>query len=198
VPRETACRRTGQPGRAPVNYLGQLTAPGCPPDCDAGLGRVAWLQSKIQPHESVLDCGGTGSMFSGWYPLEKLTAIDDLSGFGKGHRLHAGTFYRGDVCDLSRFSTDQFDVAVLAEVLEHVPCPWIAMREAGRVAKRVLITTPNEMRWRNGIAFKVAGHIRFITLDLLALHLRMAGLDGEIALLEFASWSFFVAQVKRG
>jgi 2-polyprenyl-3-methyl-5-hydroxy-6-metoxy-1,4-benzoquinol methylase len=179
-----------------MNHAGVLTVE-TPPTADAGAGRAVWLAAKVRPGDTVLDCGGTGSMLVPWHPAELVTAIDDLSGFGKGHRLHAGTFHRGDVCDLSRFSDQSFDVAVLAEVLEHVGEPWRALREAGRVAKRVLITTPNEMRWRNGIAFKVAGHIRFITADLLALHLRMAGLDGEIALLEFASWAFWVAEVKR-
>jgi hypothetical protein len=180
-----------------VNYLGQLTVD-APPTADAGAGRAVWLASKIQPHESVVDLGGTGGMFAPWHDAANVTALDDLSGFGKGHRIDAGTFHRGDVCDLSRFANEQFDVAVLAEVLEHVPLPWLAMREAGRVAKRVLITTPCEMRWRNGIAFRVPGHMRFYTTDMLALHLRMAGLDGDLGLLDFASWSFHIAEVRRG
>ncbi len=179
-----------------MNFLGTLTAD-CPPQCDAGAGRLVWLASKIRPDDAVLDCGGTGSMLVPWHPAHKVTAIDDLSGFGKGHRLHAGAFHRGDVCDLSRFMTDQFDVAVLAEVLEHVPEPWRAMREAGRVATRVLITTPCEMRWNNSVAFRISGHLRHFTIDLLALFLRRAGLDGEIGLLEFGSFSFFIAEVKR-
>jgi SAM-dependent methyltransferase len=157
---------------------------------------VQWLASKILPHESVVDLGGTGSMLKPWH--QHVTALDDLSGFGKGHRLTADHFVRGDVCSLP-FADDQFDVAVLAEVLEHVSEPWRAMQEAGRVANRVLITTPDEMRWETGIAFRVSGHLRWYTVDLLALHLRRAGLDGEIGLLEFGSprWSFFICEVKR-
>lgn len=164
---------------------------------DAGAGRVVWLAERIKPDESVIDLGGTGSMLKPW--CSNVTALDDLSGFGKGSPpIAADRFVRGDVCDLSAFSDDEFDVAVLAEVLEHVPLPWLAMREAGRVAKRVLITTPCEMRWQNPIAFRVSGHLRYFTLDILALFLRRTGLNGTIGLLEFGpGWSFFVAEVAR-
>ncbi len=169
-----------------------------PQGSDAGIGRAWWLQQRVAAEESVVDLGGTGSMFLGWRDPATVTACDDLSGFGKGHRIHAGTFHRGDVCDLSMFTDGQFDIAVMTEVLEHVPLPWLAMAEAGRVAKRVLITVPCEGRWTVPIAFRVSGHIRFPTLDLMALHLRRAGLDGELGLLDFGGFSFFVADVRRG
>src|SRR5262245_50104817 len=93
--------RPPRAGHHAMNFLGVATVPINGP-CDAGAGRVAWLASKIAPHESVVDLGGTGSMLVPWHPAEQVTALDDLSGFGKGHRLYAGTFHRGDVCDLSR------------------------------------------------------------------------------------------------
>jgi hypothetical protein len=73
------------------------------------------------------------------------------------------------------------------------------MAEAGRVARRVLITVPNEARWQQPIAYRVSGHLRWYTLDMHALHLRRAGLDGSIGLLEFGQpqWSFWVAEVAR-
>lgn len=164
---------------------------------DAGIGRADWLSRHIPSGASVVDLGGTGGMIRGWHNGH-VTALDDLSGFGKGSPpIEAHTFHRGDVCALP-FADQQFDVAVMAEVLEHVPEPWRAMAEAGRVAKRVLITTPLEMRWQQPIAFRVAGHIRFYTYDLMALHLRRAGLDGAIGVLEFGGWSFVVAEVARG
>jgi hypothetical protein len=165
---------------------------------DAGAGRAMWLHSRIQPEESVVDLGGTGELLT-FYPPERLTALDDLSGHGPGHVIRAGTFHKGDVCDLSVFRDQQFDVAVMTEVLEHVPLPWRAMEEAGRVAKRVLITVPCEGRWGSPIAHRVAGHMRFYTYDMMALHLRRAGLDGDLALLEWGNplWSFLIAEVAR-
>jgi SAM-dependent methyltransferase len=162
---------------------------------DAGIGRVWWLQQRIDPASNVVDLGGEGQLLKPW--CQRVTALDDLSGFGPGHRIHADRFIQGDVCDLSCFKDDEFDVAVATEVLEHVPLPWVALREAGRVAKRVLITVPYEGRWQHPIAYKVGGHIRHYVPDLLALHLRMAGLDGEMAFLDFGGWSFIVAEVTR-
>lgn len=162
---------------------------------DAGAGRKLWLAERLKPDDRVVDLGGTGELLAGWH--EHVTALDDLSGFGPGHRIQAKTFIRGDVGQRLPFEDDAFDVAVLTEVLEHVPRPWEAMREAGRVAKRVLITTPFEQRWQHPIAFKVSGHIRFFTPDIFCLHLRRAGLDGEAAVLEFGGWSFLVADVRR-
>ena len=165
------------------------------PNTDAGHGRALWLQSKIPATVRLLDAGGIGELLT-FHDPALVTACDDLSGFGPGHTIRAGTFRQGDVQALP-FQDDGFDVAVLTEVLEHVPLPWIALREAGRVAPRVLITMPFEARWQNPIAFRVAGHIRYATVDILALHLRLAGLDGEIGMLEWGGWSFLVADVAR-
>jgi SAM-dependent methyltransferase len=42
------------------------------------------------------------------------------------------------------YRTDQFDVAMAAEVIEHTENPWLFVRELCRVAKRrVIISTPN-------------------------------------------------------
>lgn len=175
-----------------MNFRGLYQLQG---DADAGSGRRVWMAANLNPTDRVVDLGGTGGMLASWHP--NVTALDDLSGFGPGHRIEAPTFLKGDVQSLP-FHDQQFDVAVLAEVLEHVPQPVTALREAGRVASRVLITTPCEQRWTNGLAFRVSGHCRFYTTDILAKQLRDAGLDGDIALLEFGGgWSFFVAAVGR-
>lgn len=179
-----------------MNFTGVCTLDVQGGVCDAGLGRRFWLHDRIPAEARVVDLGGTGELLD-FHDPAKVTALDDLSGHGPGHAIRAGTFHKGDVCDLSRFADDEFDIAVMTEVLEHVPEPWRAMREAGRIARKMLITVPCEMRWQQPIAFKVAGHIRHYAIDTFALHLRMAGLDGEIGLLDFAGWSFFVAEVKR-
>lgn len=163
---------------------------GVPAPCDAGFGRRIWMAANIEPSESVVDLGGTGDMVA-WNP--RRFAVDDLSGFGPGHRLNA-PFLKGDVQALA-LPDRSFDVAVLAEVLEHLPDPVAGMREAGRVASRVLITTPLEARWKNGLGYRVPGHIRYYTTEILTTQLRRAGLDGDLSILEFGHWSFFVAVV---
>ncbi len=176
-----------------MNWSGLLTIPTAE-HADAGEGRRVWLAQNVQPHESLVDLGGTGGMLKPW--ADNVTALDDLSGFGPGQRIEADRFVRGDV-QSTPFADGEFDVAVLCEVLEHVGDPVRTLREAGRVGKRVLLTTPCEMRWRNGIAFRVSGHIRFTTPEILAAQCRKAGLDGEIGLLEFGTWSFFVGNLHR-
>lgn len=162
---------------------------------DAGSGRKTWLAANIEPTDSVVDLGGCGEMFHPWH--DHVTALDDLSGFGPGHRIYAPVFHRGDVCALP-FGDQAFDVAALTEVLEHVPTPVKALHEAGRVARRVLITTPYENRWSPPAPqFHISGHIRFATPDLLAAQLRKADLHGDMGLLEFGVWSFLVAVVAK-
>lgn len=157
---------------------------------DASHGRKCWLAANISPTESVVELGGTGELFAGWHP--GVTALDDLSGFGPGHRIQAQRFLKGDI-QQTPFSNAEFDVAVVAEVLEHVPNPVACLKEAARVAKRVLITTPFENRWSNGVAFRIAGHIRFYTPPLFCAQVRKAGLSGDVGILEFTTWSFLVA-----
>lgn len=163
------------------------------PDADAGVGRRVWLAERIKPGETVVDLGGVGTMLD-FHGAEHVTACDDLSGFGPGHRIMAHRFLRGDVQTLP-FDDQEFDVAVMCEVLEHVPDPVAALKEAARVGKRVLITTPFEQRWKNGIAFHISGHIRFAFPELFVGQLVRAGLSGTHSVLEFGSWSFLVAEV---
>ena len=164
-----------------------------PGGVDAGFGRRIWMAANIVPGESVIDLGGTGEMVR--WNLPYVTAFDDLSGFGPGHRLHA-PFVRGDVQAIP-FPDQSFAVGVLAEVLEHVPDPVQALREAGRVAGRVVLTTPHEARWSQPIAYRVPGHIRFYTAEILATQIRKAGLDGEMSTLEFGGWAFLVGVFSR-
>lgn len=55
-------------------------------------------------------------------------------------------FKQADAADLP-FEDNTFDVAVVAEILEHVPDPVKALSEARRVARLVVFTTPNEYNW---------------------------------------------------
>lgn len=187
-----------------------------PDDCDAGAGRRLWLGANITPAESVVDLGGVGTMMEPWHPANLVTCLDDLSGFGPGHHYY-GTLHRGDIQAVP-FPDQSFDVAVMAEVLEHVPRPIEAIREAVRVAKRLLITTPYEHRWTNGNRFRVPGHVRIYTPDIFAAQLRavrvpslaasqykvtmgrlegLAPIVGEWGILEFGTWAFFVAVIAR-
>lgn len=45
---------------------------------------------------------------------------------------------------------NSFDVAVLGEVLEHQEDPSIILKQALRLAKKVVLTVPNEYLWKEG------------------------------------------------
>lgn len=75
---------------------------------------------------------------------------DDPAGFGAG-AVHLDidwwdlpNFVQGD-CRALPFPDGSFDTAVLGDVLEHCTDPEQAVREASRVAKRVVITVPEEL-----------------------------------------------------
>lgn len=159
-------------------------------DADAGAGRRVWLAANVPSGARVVDLGGTGGMLAGL--AADVVGFDDLSGFGPGHRLEAEVLV-GDLDAPLPFLDGAYDVAVLAEVLEHVRRPWAVLAEAARVAPLVLVTTPFENRWGNAAAFHVPGHVRFYTPEIFADHCRRAGLAGDVGLLEFGTFSFFVA-----
>lgn len=105
-------------GLAPVDLL------------DVGSGRGAFLWPLLDAFPDLL-----------------VTAIDvneqranDLAAIGRGGlwRLSAAQM---DATKLDRFEPQSFDGATLLEVLEHMPAPQLAAREAVRVAKRFVIAS---------------------------------------------------------
>ena len=60
-------------------------------------------------------------------------------------------FVRADATKPLPFRDKEFDCAVLAEIIEHVKEPVSAIKEAGRVAKQVLISVPYEHKWTSDL-----------------------------------------------
>ena len=60
------------------------------------------------------------------------------------HRDAKDFVYVGDVCDLSRWSSKQFDLVVALDVFEHVRVPdlYAAISEAARVGRNVVLDVP--------------------------------------------------------
>lgn len=106
-------------------------------------GREAWIHSKLGKSEKILDIGSNrGTAFKG-YGFTDITSVDletyDLENFLQMDAAHLG------------FIDKSFDVAVLGEIIEHVPDPVKILREAIRVAKRVVITTPDPANWDSSL-----------------------------------------------
>jgi glycosyltransferase involved in cell wall biosynthesis len=104
------------------------------------IDRFRWILKSCILGEKIIDIGSQdGHTFNGTPFAQFVTSIDldkyDFPGF-----------IQMDAASL-QFPDKTFDIAVLGEILEHVDDPVLIMKEAARVAKRVLITVPNEYEW---------------------------------------------------
>lgn len=161
----------------------------------ADLGRQLWFSLHMVPGLNVIDIGGgTGWIVSG-YP-GKTTIVDDLSGVPPKEKVKIpSNVVQGDAHELPQFKDDQFDIALVGDVIEHLTDPQITLAEAARVAKYVLISTPYEYEWGYGKpAFQVGGHMRYYTKQLFLQTLREAGLRARVCKLLFGGWAFWMAQ----
>jgi len=102
--------------------------------------RNCWILNHCNIGDSIIDIGSQdGHIFKDTPFVKHVTSIDldkyDFPGFIQmdAHNL--------------QFSDTFFDTAILAEILEHVEDPVLVLKEANRVAKRILITVPNEYEW---------------------------------------------------
>lgn len=112
--------------------------------------RLHWIRSQCNESDKIVDIGSNkGHTFWGWAHPENVTSVDI-------DQYDIPNFVRASADNLP-FEDNSFDVAVLAEVVEHVPNPIKVLKEAMRVAKRVIITIPNEYEWNkdNKPFFKV-------------------------------------------
>lgn len=102
--------------------------------------RFGWIKSLCSTTEKIVDIGGNdGHTFDGWGNRENITTVDiDLYDIPNFVRSNAETL---------PFEDKRFDTAILAEILEHVEDPIKALKEAKRVAKRVIVTVPEEHEW---------------------------------------------------
>ena len=102
--------------------------------------RAGWIIRHIKAGEKVLDIGSSdGWIFRDAPFAPNVTSIDlDL--------YDIPNFIQMDASDL-RFNDNSFDTAILGEILEHVPDAVRILKEANRVARRLLITVPDEINW---------------------------------------------------
>lgn len=108
------------------------------------MDRYDWIKSQCGPNDKIVDIGcQDGHIFQCFEYRDNVTNVDiDL--------YDIWNFVRADAQNLP-FKDKEFDIAVLAEILEHVPDPVKALKEAARVANKVVITVPNEYEWNKNL-----------------------------------------------
>lgn len=102
--------------------------------------RLKWVQEQCGKDDKIVDIGGNkGHTFYGWN-RDNVTTVDI-------DKYDIPNFVQADATNLP-FEDKSFDIACLDEVLEHMPDPVSALKEAKRVArKKIIITVPNEHEW---------------------------------------------------
>lgn len=109
--------------------------------------RIDWTHLQIKKDEKILDIGcNKGHLFYDW-DRKNITSVDI-------DKYDFQNFIQADAQNLP-FEDNSFDVAVMEEILEHIPDPVKGLKEAKRVAKRVIVTVPYECEWpREGIPYR--------------------------------------------
>lgn len=102
--------------------------------------RRQWILNHVKIGEKILDIGSA----DGW--IFKDTTIQQYVTSVDLDKYDIPNFYQMDAHSL-KFPDKSFDIANLGEILEHVDDPIQVIKEAKRVAKRVLITVPDEANW---------------------------------------------------
>jgi len=107
------------------------------------IDRIDWIREVTPKDKKIVDIGcNAGHLFSD-RDRANVTSVDiDL--------YDIPNFIRADAQNLP-FKDNEFEIAVLGEVLEHCPEPIMALKEAKRVAKKVIISVPWEQRWTSNL-----------------------------------------------
>jgi ubiquinone/menaquinone biosynthesis C-methylase UbiE len=141
---------------------------------------------SLPPFTSLCDIGcGDGTLLATLarrYPQAQLTGLD-LS--AEGLRRAAGRVQAQWVqADISQQAPDvRCDVAIMSEVLEHIPDDQAALRNAAAVARQLVITVPAGPLTPDTLH---EGHLRHYTREDLAAKATAAGLE----IISLRAWGF--------
>jgi len=128
--------------------------------------RQLWILNHCEIGKTILDIGGNdGHIFNNTRLAKYVTTIDI-------DKYDIPNFYQMDAHDL-KFPNKSFDIAVLGEILEHVTDPVQVLKEANRVAKRLLMTIPDEYNWDKSLfpfqTIEEASKMKNKTIEELAI-----------------------------
>ena len=104
------------------------------------MNRIDFVYKNVIPGDKVVDIGCyDGAIFKDTPIVDDVTFVD-LDDFGLKN------YVKANAEDLP-FRDKEFDVASMTEILEHIPNQITAIKEAMRVAKKIIITVPYEHEW---------------------------------------------------
>ncbi|MBK5958105.1 hypothetical protein CCR97_08225 [Rhodoplanes elegans] len=147
------------------------------------VARYRWAAERLPAGSRVLDAGcgigyGARILAEAGHKVVALDRSAEALAYGREHYDHEGIAWRtGDLSDLGVLP--MLDAVVCFEAMEHLAEPIAFLREARRVAPRLLLSVPNELGMpfgRRGYAF----HHRHYTPDQLGWHLARAGFEPSL------------------
>lgn len=106
-----------------------------------------WTIMRLLAHGKIIDIGcNTGEMLGDKATNVDIHSLEDKRKESGDPNLVIPNFVQADANDLP-FKDQEFDTALLGEILEHMDDPVHTLEEAQRVAKMVIFSVPNEYLW---------------------------------------------------
>jgi len=103
------------------------------------LARLTWIRNQCTNADKIIDIGcNQGHTFTD-FNRKNIVSVDI-------DKYDIENFVQADAHNLP-FKDKEFDTAILGEILEHVESPVQVLKEAKRIANKIVITVPNEYEW---------------------------------------------------
>lgn len=106
--------------------------------------RINWTLNKVNKlnslDEKIVDIGCNNGHLFEYKEWKNVTNVDI-------DKYNIPNFVQANAEELP-FKDKEFDIAVMCEILEHIPDDVKALKEAKRVANRLVLTVPYEHEWR--------------------------------------------------
>jgi 2-polyprenyl-3-methyl-5-hydroxy-6-metoxy-1,4-benzoquinol methylase len=147
------------------------------------------------PTGKIVDIGcSIGGMFGERATNVDRCSLEQLRNESKDPNLIIPNFVHAEAENLP-FDSQEYDWAILGDILEHVDDPLIVLNEAQRIAKNVILSVPNEYEWADyNEPFGNSDHRRWFTEPSFSKLLKESGLIvTEYIKLNYVGWAYFIA-----
>lgn len=102
---------------------------------------------KSLAHGKIIDIGcNLGEMFGDKATNVDIHSLEDKRKESGNPNLVIPNFVQADANHLP-FENQEYDTAIMGEILEHMDDPVATLNEAQRIAKMIIFSVPNEYQW---------------------------------------------------